>query len=135
MESKLNAELIEKARQAKSPEELLALAKENNYDFNEEQANAYFEQLNKSGELSDNELENVAGGGCSTPQKPKNMVYVNSTCIYWACKKCCGDIDEHRKNNIRHVGISDRFYCCDCKYCQLDTKFGCYCCSNPNGNY
>lgn len=64
MGSVLTPELIEKAKQAKSAEELLALAKENGIELSEDEAKAYFEQLNKSGELSDDELDNVAGGGC-----------------------------------------------------------------------
>ncbi len=60
-------EMIEKARAAKSAEELLALAKENNVEMTEEEAKTYFTQLNPvSGELSDDELDNVAGGGCET---------------------------------------------------------------------
>ena len=62
---KMNNELIAKAKQAKNPEELLALAKENGVELTEESAKAYFNQLNpKTGELADDELDNVAGGGC-----------------------------------------------------------------------
>ena len=61
------AEQIEKAKGAKSAEELLALAKEVNLEMTEEEAKAYFAQLNpEAGELSDEELDNVAGGGCET---------------------------------------------------------------------
>ena len=61
----LNTELIAKARTAKSPEELLALAKENGIELTEETAKIYFDQLHpKTGELDDDELDNVAGGGC-----------------------------------------------------------------------
>ena len=61
----MNNELIAKAKHAKSPEELLALAKENGVELTEESAQAYFNQLNpKMGELADDELDNVAGGGC-----------------------------------------------------------------------
>ena len=56
-----NKELLEKARQAKSPEELLAIANENGVDMNEDSAKAYFEHLHNSGELSDDELDGVAG--------------------------------------------------------------------------
>lgn len=61
-------EMIEKARAAKSAEELLALAKEiGAEEMTEESAKAYFEQLHPaSGELSDDELDNVSGGGCET---------------------------------------------------------------------
>ena len=63
----LNEEMITKAKEAKSVEELIALAKENGVELNEEDAKMYFEQLNaKKGELSDDELDAVAGGGCET---------------------------------------------------------------------
>ena len=61
----MDKNLILKAKDAKSAEELMALAKENGIELNEEDAIMYFEQLNaKKGELSDDELEDVAGGGC-----------------------------------------------------------------------
>ena len=61
----MNEEMIIKAKEAKSVEELIALARENGVELNEEDAKMYFEQLNaKKGELSDDELEDVAGGGC-----------------------------------------------------------------------
>ena len=59
-----NKELFEKARGTNSPEELLALAKENGYPLDEDGAKAYFEKIHKLGELPDDELDNVAGGGC-----------------------------------------------------------------------
>ena len=60
MENKFTPELIEKAKSAKTPEELMALAKENGVELTEESAKAYFEQLNpKTGELADEELNNV----------------------------------------------------------------------------
>ena len=61
----MDKNLILKAKDAKSAEELMALAKENGIELNEEDAIMYFEQLNaKKGELSDDELDCVAGGGC-----------------------------------------------------------------------
>ena len=61
-----NAEMIEKAKVAKSVEELLEIAKANNIEMTADEAKTYFAQLNpKSGELSDDDLDNVAGGfGC-----------------------------------------------------------------------
>ena len=56
-------ELIAKAKAAKSAEELLALAKENNVELTEEEAKTYFEQLNANGTVSDEELDAVVGGG------------------------------------------------------------------------
>ena len=61
----MDKNLILKAKEAKSVEELIALAKETGIELNEEDAKKYFEQLNaKKGELSDDELDAVAGGGC-----------------------------------------------------------------------
>ena len=60
-------EIIEKAKAARSAEELLALAKENNVEMTPDEAATYFAQLNpKSGELNDDDLDNVAGGACSS---------------------------------------------------------------------
>ena len=62
---KFSAELIEKAKTAKSTEELLTLAKENNIEMTAEEATAFFAKLNPTcGELDDDELDNVSGGGC-----------------------------------------------------------------------
>ena len=65
MENKFTPELIEKAKSAKTPEELMALAKENGVELTEESARAYLDLLHpKTGELADEELDNVSGGGC-----------------------------------------------------------------------
>ena len=61
---KVNKELLEKAKTAKTAEELLELAKEENIDITEKEATKIFADLHQSDELSDEELDNVAGGGC-----------------------------------------------------------------------
>ena len=60
----VSKELLEKAKAAKSAEELLALAKNEGIELTAEQAAKAFAELNKTGELSDEELDNAAGGGC-----------------------------------------------------------------------
>ena len=67
---KINNELIAKAKQAKSPEELIALAKENGTELTEESAKAYFDQLHKTGEVTEDELSGVSGGGCGSIMEP-----------------------------------------------------------------
>lgn len=58
-----NEEAIVKAKQAKSVEDLLTLAKESGVEMTAEQAQEYYTQLNpKSGELADDELDGVVGG-------------------------------------------------------------------------
>ena len=62
-----NEETLAKVKQAKSVEELLTFAKESGVEMTAEQAQEIFARLNqKSGELADDELDNVAGGGCYT---------------------------------------------------------------------
>ena len=61
----MERELIEKGKKAGTPEELAAIARENGMKMTDEEAKTYFEQLHpKTGELADEELDNVAGGGC-----------------------------------------------------------------------
>ena len=80
-------ELILKAKTAKSEEELLALAKENGMELSEESVRAYFEQMHKTGELADDELDNVAGG-CHEWGGNRLVVTVGYACEHWTCKKC-----------------------------------------------
>ena len=58
----ISKELLEKAKTAKTAEELLAMAKAENIELSAEEAEKAFAELNKTGELSDEELNNVAGG-------------------------------------------------------------------------
>ena len=64
---KISKELLEKAKTAKTAEELLEMAKTENINFTAEEAAKAFAELNKSGELSDEELDNVSGGCEDTP--------------------------------------------------------------------
>ena len=77
----MNEEMIAKAKEAKSVEELIALAKENGIELTEEDAKMHFEQLSaKKGELSDDELSDVSGGGCETTVDGKKYTVVSSGC-------------------------------------------------------
>ncbi len=72
----------------------MTLAKENNYPLDEESAKAYFEQFHGSGEISDEELDNVSGGGCidkSVPPEEKlRRTYNNANvlCKTASCPVC-----------------------------------------------
>ena len=62
-----NHEELKKAKTARNVEELTAVAKDSGIELTLEQAQVYFTRLNPpSGELADEELDNVAGGGCDT---------------------------------------------------------------------
>ena len=65
----ITKELLEKAKTAKTAEELLELAKAENIELTEEQAKEYFATIHASGELSDEELDNVSGG-CGRDYEP-----------------------------------------------------------------
>ncbi len=81
----LTKELVAKAKEAKNPEELMALAKEAGIDMTEESAALAFEQLNsKTGELSDSELDNVSGGcgGGYDAGRPHPQFAVGETVLY-----------------------------------------------------
>ena len=86
-------ELLREAKTAKSAEDLLALAKENNVEMTEEEAKTYFEQLNANGAVSDDELDAVAGGACSDDSGNDNpAVGVGDTVQITSGKNCssCG---------------------------------------------
>lgn len=101
MEKKITQELLEKAKSAKSAEDLLALAKENNVELTEEEAAAYFARLHPvQGELADDELDNVSGGGCYTDDG-----YLKTT-IGYGC--------EHYEEGPDLVGVKGT--CCRCKW-------------------
>mgnify|MGYP002729161089 FL=1 len=123
----LKKELLAKAKNAKTPEELIALAKENGTEMTEESAEAYYNLLHpQNGEVSDDELDNVAGGGCHNGGKL--VVSVMHYCDEWRCKddgsQC--DIDGILVNcNTCRVAA----YCFSCKYCSYEK--GLWLCNNP----
>ena len=63
-------ELTEKAKTAKNAEELAEMAKAEGIEMTAEEAEKVYAELNKRGELADEELDNVAGGGCRKASYP-----------------------------------------------------------------
>lgn len=78
MNKNFSQELIERAKTAKSPNELILLAKEYKTEITPQEAEAFYESFHKTGELSDDELDNIAGGGCSTDVGGKDYTIVTS---------------------------------------------------------
>ena len=120
-------ELLLKVKTVKSTEELIVLAKENGIEMTEESAQAYFEQLNKKGELADDELDNVAGGGCYEIGGDRLVVTTINSCGRWRCKDCGGknqskgypETPYHRCKEdgpITHSSLT----CGCCKYCSYE---------------
>ena len=112
-----NAEMIEKAKTAKSAEELLEIAKAKGVALTKEEANVYYEQLNAHREeLSEEELNNVAGGGCGDPEVP-----CYGRCEHWICRRCgtpySGTVDSFADSKYCHNCIPWRIVSCEnCKY-------------------
>ena len=101
-----NAEMIEKAKVAKSVEELLEIAKANNIEMTADEAKTYFAQLTPmSGELSDDDLDAVAGGACATIASGRVRI-TSGQC----CPKCGGTI-----GIVKSVASGSPFI--DCEKC------------------
>ena len=82
-------ELIEKAKTAKTAEELLEIAKANGVEMTADEASAYFAQLNPtSGEIDDDDLDSVAGGACGSSVRAGDNVRVTSG---ETCQICGGN--------------------------------------------
>ncbi len=126
----MDNELILKAKQAKNPEELIALAKENGTELTEESAKAYFEQLHKTGELNDDELDNVAGGACYA-KDGRMVISVLHDCDFFICKRCGGKKNFGLYSNSC-AGCGELLACKYCKYCSYEK--GLWLCNNPKNN-
>ena len=101
----LTSELIEKAKAAKSAEQLQAIAKDNGVDMTEDEAKTYFAQLNpKSGELNDDELDAVSGGGdgCKRMSDLHKTVRVTSG---QTCSKCGSNVGTVMSGNYSGVTV------------------------------
>ena len=141
---KLTQEIIEKAKAAKSAEELLAIAKENGIDMTADEAATYFSQLNpKYGELDDDDLDNVAGGACGKQgidgvwgKEIKGSADYFAEC--WVCGKCGSTALDAEWNNqafsAKNIFYTQyycgacgaRAWCQSCKYFKtIDGKNWC----------
>jgi predicted ribosomally synthesized peptide with nif11-like leader len=105
--------MIEKAKTAKSADELLKVAKENGINLTFDEANTYFAQLNStSDELSDDELDNVSGGGCSDDPP----LYRNYTMVHeFFCTNCLRVYPASRCKVMHFDNKDDVAYCPDCQ--------------------
>ena len=86
----VSKELLEKARTANSAEELLAMAKAENLNLTEEEASKAFVEFNKTGGLSDEELDNVSGGGCGDSETSGEPKFNVGDRVYYLVTKPAG---------------------------------------------
>ena len=115
MENKKTDEMLRIAKSAKSPEELISLAKEKGIELSSEQANDCFAKLSrKDGELGDDELDDVSGGrNCGTIYKDgRPVITAMNCCDRWRCETC-GGVDADGRHCREHNGDG---FCIGCKY-------------------
>ncbi len=128
----MTKEIIEKAKQTKTSEELLALAKENDMNMTEEEAKAYFEQLHaKTGELSDDELDDVSGGTTCYYHNDYPVTTVADMCELWTCPNCGHRLKNPRALNIHQCSKGGNYtVCCnECRYCSYEDAL--WLCKHP----
>ena len=88
------------------------------------------------GEISDDELDAVAGGTCYKGGRP--VVTIMNRCDYWTCESCGGtttdvNIIKNYNNTQAYDQCSNcgkKAYCTNCKYCRYESAL--WLCYNPN---
>ena len=114
----LNNEILAKAKTAKTPEELIEIASENDVEMTEEGAKAYFDLLHpKTGEISDDELDNVAGGACYRGDG-RMVTTVANLCREWRCKKDGSRMESDHRPICCKCGKTA--FCSNCKFCTYE---------------
>ena len=126
--------MIMKGKEANTVEELKEMAIKENWNISDEEANAYFDELQKYktpniGELSDDELDDVSGGGC---YKGKRLVVTTMhSCMEWSCK--CGNPSNMTPAELVNLGRCPKCRrgktCGNCKYCSYEKCL--WLCNNP----
>lgn len=69
----LTTELIAKAKEAKTEQELLELANASGIELTETEAKTYFKQINASDAIYDDDLDAVAGGSSCGSEENDNQ--------------------------------------------------------------
>ena len=122
---KFAKEMIDKAKAAKSVEEILEFAKANSVEMTEKEAKSYFAQLNpKCGELDNDDLDNVSGG-CGTQYTPKFAVgdHVLKRGLIVCNKKhpysCSSYYWVVESINFQYADTHDIEYICQCPVCGI----------------
>ena len=114
----LNNEILAKAKAAKTPEKLIEIASENDVEMTEEGAKAYFDLLHpKTGEISDDELDNVAGGACYRGDG-RMVTTVANLCREWRCKKDGNRMESDHRPICCKCGKTA--ICNTCKFCTYE---------------
>ena len=78
--NEITKEMLEKAMQCKTVEDLIAYAKSEGVELTKEEAEAYFDELSEY-ELADGDLKHIAGG------KYTRGSWCNEFCVDWTSSK------------------------------------------------
>ena len=114
----LNNEIRAKAKAAKTPEELIEIASENDVEMTEEGAKAYFDLLHpKTGEISDDELDEVSGGACYRGDG-RMVTTVANLCREWRCKKDGNRMESDHRPICCKCGKTA--FCSNFKFCTYE---------------
>lgn len=106
----LTPEMIEKARNCGSVEELMALAKENGVEMDLAEARACYSRIHpKAGVLADEELEGVSGGGCGSSGSGSSSKWAPGEPY---CRVSC-DCESFTVREDQ----GDEYRCASCDYC------------------
>lgn len=99
-------------------------------EMTEESAAAYFEIMHpKAGELADEELNNVSGGGCRKGDG-RLIVSAGYSCGYWECKRC-GVRATRYSGGISRCGVCGKMMNCNnCYWCSIEK--GLWLCNNKD---
>lgn len=116
-------EQMKKFNEAKSAEELIAFAEKEGLDISEAEIRKYYNATHKcpEGEISDDELDNVAGGACYYSDGRMVTTLLNY-CDHWTHCDCGG----HRHRDEREcLIVCDRCkatspFCNNCSYCTYE---------------
>lgn len=112
----LTSEMKRVAMKAKSVDELLKLAAEYGYEISKDEAEEIYAELNKKGELADEELENVVGGSCySKDNEGLLIVTLGNTCDGYV--KETTELIPGTCNSCKHrIGFAP-------SYCKIRSKY------------
>ncbi len=93
------------------------MAKDNGIELSYEEAKKHFSSLHRNGEIKDDELNSVSGGGCHIDRNGKTYTVVTSAC------KCFTGMYEKAKHRTPHDdwGYGAWFSCSKdgcCGYCK-----------------
>ncbi len=95
----MDSDLLKKARTAQSPDDLVTLAEKSGLKLSKSDAEHYFNAVKSRGEISDDELDAVSGGGaCYTKEG-----FLSTTCGY----KC-----SYFEEDPGVGGVYGTCYCC-----------------------